>query len=147
MSLKTAIVQPGMFRKPPFSLEVPGCKPVDGETIPRRRTSCVESLVTTPEEGVNTLYDVLTMASERFGDLPAMGWREHIKTHQEVKNVKKIVDGKEIWVEKKWTFFEMGDFTYLSFKQYVTLTMQLGAGFRHLGLKKDDRIHIFASTR
>lgn len=145
--LKTAIVQPGMFKKGPFSLEIPGSKRVEGETIPRRNANFIDKLVTVPEEGVNTIYDVLCLAGERFGDLNAVGWRSFIETHEEVKMVKKIVAGKEKMVEKKWTFFEMGDFEYLSFREYVTLAMDLGAGLRHLGLEKDDRLHIFATTR
>lgn len=145
-SLKTAIVQPGMFRKGPFSLEVPGCKRVDGETIPRRNAKYVDKLLSVPEEGVNTLFDILILVRERFSDADGVGWRTLIQTHNEVKRVEKIVAGKKTTVEKTWTFFEMGDFKYLSFRQYVDLTMQLGAGLRHLGLQSNDRLHIFAST-
>jgi long-chain acyl-CoA synthetase len=146
-SLKTAIVQPGMFKQGPFSLEVPGSKHVEGETLPRRNAQFVDKLVTTPEEGVNTIYDILCLAGERFSDLDAMGWRTLIETHQEVKLVKKVVAGKETTVEKKWTFFEMSDFKYLSFRQYMNLAMSLGSGLRHLGLEKNDRLHIYAATR
>ncbi len=146
-SLKTAMIQPGMFKEGPFSLPIPNSPIIPGETIPRRRTACINGLISTPEEGVNTVYDVLVLAAERYGNLNAMGERKLIKTHYETKMVKKTVEGKEKLVEKKWTFFEMGGFEYLSFREYVALTMELGAGLRFLGLEKEDRVHIFAATR
>ena len=60
--------------------------------------------------------------------------------------MKKIVDGEEREVEKKWTYFELGPYEYLSFSEYEKLTLQIGAGYRKLGLNKEDRIHIFAAT-
>jgi long-chain acyl-CoA synthetase len=60
--------------------------------------------------------------------------------------VKKIVDGEEREVEKKWTYFELGPYDYISFHDYEKLILQVGAGYRKLGLTKEDRIHIFAAT-
>jgi len=34
----------------------------------------------------------------------------------------------------------------MSFTEYEKLTLSIGAGFRKLGLEKDDRVHIFAAT-
>jgi long-chain acyl-CoA synthetase len=50
-------------------------------------------------------------------------------------------------VDKQWTYFELSGYSYLTFKEYETLVLQMGAGLRKLGLVKDDRIHLFASTR
>lgn len=76
-----------------------------------------------------------------------MGTRKLLKTHNEIRKIKKVVEGKEVEVEKKWTFFEMGEFRYLTFGQYVDLCLQIGAGFRKLGLGRGDRVHVFAATR
>lgn len=70
-----------------------------------------------------------------------------IKKHDEVEKEKKIVDGKEEEVDKNWTYFEMGPYEYLTFGEYMTLTTQIGAGYRKLGLGREDRVHIFAATR
>jgi long-chain acyl-CoA synthetase len=147
MSFKEARIQAGMFKTPPFSLESPDYEPISGETIPRRNPQCVNGLKSIPEEGVHTLFDVLLRASEKFGDLDGVGTRKLIKTHHETKMVKKVVDGKEVSVEKKWTYFEMGKFEYHTFGEYVKIVLQIGAGFRKLGLAEGDRVHIFATTR
>jgi len=147
MDLKHAKVQPGCYKKPPFSVEAPGYKHVDGETIPRRNPSCKDALKSTPEEGINTVFDVLMRASEKFGDLPAVGTRRLIKIYDEVRKTVKVVDGKERETEKKWTYFEMGEYRYFSFGKYVTMALQIGAGYRSLGLGSGDRLHVFASTR
>jgi long-chain acyl-CoA synthetase len=147
MSLKTAIVQPGMFKSPPFTSEVPGSPQIDGETIPRRNAKFVNSLVSRPCEEVATLFDVLLRSAEKFGDLKAMGTRRLIETHVEIKKVKKVVDGVEKQVDKKWVYFEMGDFEFESFGGYVGRCLKLGSGLRKLGLESGDRVHVFAATR
>jgi long-chain acyl-CoA synthetase len=146
MSLKNATVQPRIVKKPPFTLEVPGYKPVEGETIPRRHPLSVNKLQDRPQEDITTVFDVIKRSSEKYGNAKALGSRKLIKTHQEVKKVKKVVDGQEEEVDKTWTYFELSGYEYISFHEYETLTHQLGAGFRKLGLVKNDRIHIFAAT-
>jgi long-chain acyl-CoA synthetase len=148
MSTKTMTIYPRMIRKPPFSIDAPGYKHVEGETLPRRNPLAGDKLVTTLDKGtVKTVFDVLKRSSEKFGDAKAIGSRTLIKTHKETKKVKKMVDGKEEEVDKEWTYYELSGYKYMSFNEYETLWRQLGAGFRNLGLVKDDRVHIFAATR
>lgn len=135
-----------MAHKPPFSLEVPGCEPVDGETIPRRHPQCVKELQNTPSKDVTTIFDIIKRSSEKYGNAKALGTRRLLKTHQETKKIKKMVDGEEQEVDKKWTYFELSEYEYLSFQDYEKLVLQLGAGYRKLGMKKNDRVHIFAAT-
>jgi long-chain acyl-CoA synthetase len=147
VSLKTAIVQPGMFKSPPFSLEVPNSPQIDGETIPRRNPAFLGSLVSRPCEEVATLFDVLLRSAEKFGDLKAVGTRMLIETHVEFKKVMKVIDGVEKEVEKKWVYFEMGEFEFETFGAYVRRCLRIGAGLRKLGLGVGDRVHVFAATR
>lgn len=133
-------------RIPPFSVEVPDYKAVEGETIPRRNPRCLDKLINQPDEDIKTMFDVLKRAAEKFGNAKALGTRKLINTHYEVKKFKKIEDGVEKEVEKKWTYFEMSGYEYLSFYEFEELAMELGAGFRKIGLQKDDRVHIFAAT-
>ena len=147
MPLKTAIVEPGMFKTPPFTLEVPGSPSIPGETVPRRNTNFLTTLVSRPSEDLTTLFDVLLRSAEKFGDLDGMGTRRLIKTHEEVKMVKKVVDGIEREVEKKWVYFEMGEFVFEKFGAYVGRCLKVGAGLRKLGLVAGDRVHVFAATR
>lgn len=146
MSLKNATVQPKIYHKPPFSVEAPGYEHVDGETIPRRHPLTVDKLQNSPSPDIQTVFDVVKRSSEKYGNAKALGSRKLIKTHQETKKIKKIVDGQEQEVDKKWTYFELSGYEYLSFQDYEKLTLQIGAGYRKLGLNKDDRVHIFAAT-
>jgi long-chain acyl-CoA synthetase len=138
---------PQMVKRGPFSIEVPGYEPVEGETIPRRHPSAKDGLVTTPSPDVKTIFDILKRSADKFGNAKAFGSRKVIKTHQETKKIKKTVDGQETEVEKKWTYFELSGYNYLSFVEYEQLVLQLGAGLRKLGMVKGDRLHLFAATR
>lgn len=136
-----------MTRKPPFSVEVPGSVFVKGETTPRRNVKSPDKLVSSPEEGIETVFDIVKRGREKFGDLNAMGSRKLLKTHREMTTVKKVIDGKVEEVDKEWAFYEMSGYQYITFKEYEILTLQIGAGLRKLGLEKNDRVHMFAATR
>jgi len=131
-SLKDAVIIPRFMTKPPFSLEAPGYKPVKGETIPRRNPATVNGLIEKPEEGVETIFDIIRSSSEKYGNAKALGSRKLVKTHQEVKKVKKIIDGQEQEVDKKWTYFELSEYSYMSFTEYEQLILQVGAGLRKM---------------
>lgn len=146
MSLKNITVQPRIVKKPPFSVEVPGVAKVDGETIPRRHPKAVNALIDRPAEDIKTVFDVVLHSSKYYGNAKAIGSRKLLKTHQEVKKVKKMVDGEEREIDKKWTYFELSGYEYMTFTEYEKLILQLGAGYRKLGLQKDDRIHVYAAT-
>ncbi len=146
MSLKNATIQPKIYNQPPFTLEAPGYQHVDGETIPRRHPLTVNKLSERPAEDVATIFDIITRSAEKYGNAKALGTRRLIKTHQEIKRVKKMIDGKETEVDKKWTYFELGGYEYLSFHDYERFILQIGAGYRKLGLTAGDKIHIFAAT-
>ena len=139
--------QPQMKVRGPFSVEASGYEAVEGETIPRRHPSAKDKLITTPAEDVTTIFDILKRSADKFGNAKAMGSRKVVKTHQEVKKIKKKVDGKDEEVEKKWTYFELSGYSYISFVEYEQRVLQIGAGLRKLGMTKGDRLHIFAATR
>lgn len=136
-----------MTRKPPFSVAASGFPDVKGETIPRRNVQYPDKLLSEPEEGIQTLFDIVKRGSVKFGDRKAIGSRKLLKTHHDTKKVKKVIDGQVQEIEKKWTYFELSGYSYMTFKEYETLTFQIGAGLRKLGLVKEDRVHMFAATR
>ncbi|KAL9100291.1 MAG: hypothetical protein Q9163_004309 [Psora crenata] len=142
----TRTVYPRMMESGPFSVEASGYNPVKGETIPRRHPDSKDKLVESPSADVKTIFDILKWSANNFGNAKALGTRKLLKTHQETKKVKKTVDGKTEEVEKKWSYFEMGDYSYRSFVEYEKLCLQLGCGLRKLGLVKGDRLHLFAAT-
>ena len=143
---KTWSPQPRPYKSGPFTVEATGYSKVKGETIPRRNTRAKDGLILTPEDGVATLYDILKRSAKNFGNAKAVGSRKVVRTHDEVKKIKKTVDGKEESTDKKWTYFELSEYHYMSYIEYERTAIQCGAGLRKLGMKKDDRLHIFAAT-
>ena len=146
-SQRHQVFYPKLARTPPFSVEVPGAEAVEGETKPRRNPIAASKLRTTPEEGVRTIFDIVKRGAEKFGNANAVGSRSLVKTHSEVKKIKKMVDGKEQEVDKKWTYFELSGYNYMSFVEYEKLVLRVGSGLRSLGMNKGDRLHIYAATR
>lgn len=147
MSQRDLHMQPRMAKKGPFTVEASGYEPVDGETIPRRHPAAKDGLILRPSEDVATTYDNFRRSARVFGNSKAVGSRRIIKTHVDNKKVKKIVNGVEQEVDKKWTYFELSGYTYKSFLEYEKLCLELGCGLRKLGLEKDDRIHLYGATR
>lgn len=147
MSSREVVIEPRMVKKPPFTVEVAGSPHISGETIPRRNVQAAEKLLSSPENGIYTVYDLVAHSVAKFGDGTAVGSRTLIKKHVEITKVKKMVNGELQHVDKSWTYFELSGYKYLSFKEYETLVLQIGAGFRKLGLKTQNRVQLFASTR
>ncbi|KAK5994974.1 Acyl-CoA synthetase FUM16 [Cladobotryum mycophilum] len=132
--------------KAPFTIEAPGYEKIPGETIPRRHPEAKDGLINRPHDDVFTVFDIVRRSAREFPNHTAVGSRKLIKLHNEVKKVPKNVDGQVIEVEKKWQFFELSGFSFISYKDYQTLVLQLGSGLRQLGLTSDAKLHIFAST-
>ena len=147
MSKQKQALYPKLQASGPFSVEASGYEPVEGETIPRRHPSAKDKLSTTPNKDVNTIFDILKYSADKFGNAKALGTRKVIRTHTENKKVKKTVDGKTQEVDKKWTYFELSEYTYISFAEYEKQVLALGAGLRKLGLSQYDRVHLYAATR
>ncbi|KAF2091475.1 acetyl-CoA synthetase-like protein [Saccharata proteae CBS 121410] len=146
VNYKTMVPQPRAYKSPPFTVEAPGFEPVEGETIPRRNYRTKDGLKTRPHDDIATVFDILKYSSAKFGNAKALGHRKLVKTHNETKKIKKMVDGKEQQVDKKWTYFELGPYNYMSFVEYEKLVLQIGSGLRKLGMQSPDRVHIFAAT-
>ena len=89
------VPQPKIYKHAPYTVEAPGYTKQKGETIPRRNTRTKDALKLTPEEGINTIYDVVKRSSKKFGNAKALGKRRLIETHEDTRKVKKMVDGKE----------------------------------------------------
>lgn len=143
----TGYVWPQMVKKAPFSVEASGYTKKDGETIPRRNPASKDGLIVQPSADVATVYDNLRRAAKKFGNAKAIGSRRVIKTHTENKKVKKIVDGKEQEVDKKWTYYELSGYEYMTFIEYEQLALNAGSGLANLGLTKEDKMHLYGATR
>ena len=147
MAHTSQVLYPHMQGKGPFSVEAKGYKKVDGETIPRVNVAAKDGLISNPSEDVRTIVDILKRSADKFGNAKALGWRDLVRTHQETKKVKKMIDGKSQEVEKKWTYFELSEYTYMSFVEYERMALQIGAGLRKIGMSAGDKVHLFGATR
>lgn len=148
---KDTIQRPHLYpvatKKGPYSLQVPGVEKKPGEGIPRRLPSSIDALTTTPDPDIKTLYDIVTRGARKFPESHCMGKRSLVKLHAETKMIKKIVDGVEQEVPKQWSYYEMSGYTWKNYVQYKEAVDTCGAGLVALGLKRDDRVHIYAGTR
>lgn len=140
------ILTPRQTARPPYSVEAPDQKDIQGETKARRHPHAANGLIGKPAENVSTTFELVQVSVEKYGTANIMGSRRLLCTHQETKKVKKIIDGEERLVDKQWTYFELSGYEYLTYNDYLQRILQIGAGLRHLGLVAGDRVHIFAAT-
>lgn len=131
----------------PGSVEF-GPEPKQGEGRARKNFLVADGeLAVRPMDGIDTVYDVLAYVDRTYQGKNAIGYREIITTHVEEKEVVKIVGGKEVKEKKKWSYFELSEFKYLTFTNLRVTSESIGRGLADLGLKRGDIFNIYASTR
>ncbi|KAJ4363144.1 long-chain fatty acid-CoA ligase [Neocucurbitaria cava] len=144
--LKKLMPQARASRAGPYTTEAADAQKVDGETIPRRNLASKDGLRATPTDGVETLYDILRYSSAKYGNAKAAGSRRIVNIHEETKKIKKMVDGKEQEVDKKWQYFELSPYKYKSFVEFEKIALSVGSALKNLGYGPQDRMHLFAAT-
>jgi long-chain acyl-CoA synthetase len=144
--LKKFAPQAQATRKGPYTCEAADAQPVEGETIPRRNLVSKDGLKMTPSPEVKTMFDVLRHASNKFGNAKAVGSRRIVNKITETKKIKKMIDGKEQEVDKNWEYFELSSYTFKSFVEFEKMALAVGSALQKLGLKPEDRMHLFAAT-
>lgn len=139
-------VSPKIVSRPPYSLPVKDAPVIEGETQPRRIPSSIDELLARPSPEISTVYELISAAIEKYGNARCMGSRKLVRTHNETKKVKKMVDGQEREVDKNWTYFELSPYEYMTYYDYRNLLRDLASGLRKIGMDKYDRVHLFAAT-
>ncbi|EGN92303.1 hypothetical protein SERLA73DRAFT_99477 [Serpula lacrymans var. lacrymans S7.3] len=117
-----------------------------GESKARRLAITADKLVTQPFEGIDTIPDVLAYAARTHGTKNAMGWRDIVDIHEEEKEVKKTVGGKEIKEIKKWKYFQLSNFNYISFVEVQERVSEISRGLVHFGITPEDIFNVYAQT-
>ncbi|CAJ0921119.1 11281_t:CDS:2 [Entrophospora sp. SA101] len=121
---------------------------VEGESRIRRSQLSPDKLIESPEEGVETLYDVVQRSVKKYGDRKnAFGYRKIEKIVEEEKEITKIVGGVEKKELKTWKYFQLSGYYWLTYNDIDQEIRTIGAGLIKLGLNKGSKITIFASTR
>jgi long-chain acyl-CoA synthetase len=105
-----------------------------------------DRLVTQPFEGIDTVVDIIAYTARTHGAKPALGWRDIVAVHEEEKEVKKIVGGKEVVETKKWKYFELGDYKYISFLEVQEAISELARALVHIGISTEDVFNIYSQT-
>ncbi|OBZ74756.1 Long-chain-fatty-acid--CoA ligase 1 [Grifola frondosa] len=129
----------------PGSVEV-GPEKSDGETRIRRLAMTKDQLVTQPWEGIDTVPDILHYVARTHGTKNAFGYRDIIDIHEEQKEVKKFVGGKEVTELKTWKYFQLSDYKYLSFVKVKEAVVEVAGGLIELGVTRDDIVNVYAAT-
>lgn len=92
---------------------------------------------------MNTLYDILQYCGRVHGERNAIAYRDLIKEHVEEKQVQGP-DGK--MHPKKWTYFELSDYKWLTWPQILKKVENIGSGLANLGLSKETIFNIYGQT-
>ncbi|KAH0276046.1 putative AMP-binding enzyme, partial [Aureobasidium melanogenum] len=140
---KLPSLHPRIIKSGPYTVEVEGVAMVDGETIPRRHPLAKEGLHERPEPEVQTIFDILRQAAKKHGHAHAMGSRRVLDTLTETKQTR---DKEGKLVDKQWTYYELSDYSYLSYVEFEQRALLTGMAMRSLGLSRNDRIEIYAAT-
>ncbi|KAG0344226.1 long-chain fatty acid-CoA ligase [Podila humilis] len=119
---------------------------VKGETRVRRSAISPEALLTSPNDQVKTLYDVVVYSAKVRPNLNAIGYRKLIKMIEEKKEVTKIVAGEPVKEMKTWKYFKMSGYNFLTYKDVKHVVDSIGAGLIKFGMKPRDRITVFGAT-
>ena len=130
----------------PGSVEV-GEENIVGGPRTRRLAFASKELVTRPFEGIDTVHDVLDYAARTHGTKNALGWRDVIDIHEEEKEVKKTIGGKEVTETKKWKFFQLSDYKYLTFVEVKDAVSEVARGLIELGITSDEIVNVYSTTR
>lgn len=127
-----------------FSVEVSEAEAGQGPIY--RSILSPSSLMTTPAEGVETLYDVLEYSATTYQERKGFGYRKLVDTIVEEKEVTKVVDGVEKKQKKSWSYFHLSGYDYYTYQEAFTTAKAIGSALRYLGAQKGDKLQIFAST-
>jgi long-chain acyl-CoA synthetase len=128
-----------------YTIEVGPEQPNGGRI--RRNVMAAEGIQRIPAPGVHTLYDMLRRSVRKYANNNALGYRTLEAMVEEEKEVTKIVDGVETTIIKKWSYFQMSGYQYVTYAELGEVVHDIGAGFRYLGLNETAKVEIFAPTK
>ncbi|KAI9011204.1 hypothetical protein BC832DRAFT_529632 [Gaertneriomyces semiglobifer] len=115
-------------------------------SAPRRNVTSQKELLSKPHPEVSTLYELLQHSERVNGSKRSMGTRPIVRTVTEEKEVTKMVDGEKVTETKKWNFYELGPYEWMTFSEVRRCVLDFGSGLRNIGMNPGDKITIFAAT-
>jgi long-chain acyl-CoA synthetase len=107
-----------------------------------------QNLLSSPSSDIKTGYDIVRYAQKHYPENHRVfGERAVIKTHEETKELKKIIGGVEKTEKKVWKYQELGPYVWTSISETIKEISQLGSGLINIGLSAKDKLTIFHPTR
>ncbi|KAI9331217.1 hypothetical protein BDR26DRAFT_1011057 [Obelidium mucronatum] len=111
------------------------------------RNTETNDLTHRPAEGINTVWDIMSRGFKTRADQEQFGQRRVVNIVEEEKEVtKKVPGGGEVKEIKKWKYFELSPFEWITWGQAEKLTHAYASGYRALGLKAHDKLTVYAET-
>ena len=130
------------------SVEVSTPPPGAGEGGVRRLAITANRLVERPHPDVSTLPDVLAYGVRTYGTkFNAVGWREVIKVHEEVRETTKVVGGEEVKQKKTWKLLELSDYHFWNYVEFAEAVEEVRNGLLKIGIRQEDVVNVYAQTR
>ncbi|KAF8420406.1 long-chain fatty-acid-CoA ligase [Tirmania nivea] len=132
-----ARIPPIQTDPPPYGVPVTDSAPKDGETPPYRHPKRIgKDLITVfhSDPTVNTTFNCLVRAKDKWPNRLTMGTRKVLSVHHEDRK------------GKNWTMWELGDYEYMTFKELWEEVKLLGSSLIELGLEKNGRVGIYMQT-
>jgi long-chain acyl-CoA synthetase len=127
---------------PPYCSPVLADAGVEGETPRFRNTKNLRSLRCTPQDGINTVIDIVHRAAERLPNGAALGSRRQIRTHTRLGAMDSKGNQQSLQVP------ELSGYDFISYDQYQSLIAIIGYALIQLGLMpRRDKICVWSQTR
>jgi long-chain acyl-CoA synthetase len=76
----------------------------------------------------------------------AVGWRDVVKVHEEVKEVTKTVGGKETTETKTWQFFELSPYKTMTYGELGEKIKNAASGLIETGHSRDTIFNVYSQT-
>ncbi|KAJ1962115.1 long-chain fatty acid-CoA ligase [Dipsacomyces acuminosporus] len=128
-----------------YSIEVKGTGS-STETPVHRYPTAIDVLANCAPPNIATIYEAFQYRLSIEPDKQSFGQRPVLEIVTKDKIVRQKQNGIEKEVHKKWSYFSLGDYQWLSYRDASRITRELGAGFIQLGLKDSSRVAIYAPT-
>lgn len=114
LSILTSSALAGAGREPAM-VELQNPNPNESSIF--RAPESVNGLVQRPPSNASTLFEVFEHAAMQFPDQLQFGERSIVNIIEEEKDIKAVVDGKEQITKKKWKYFQLSQYNWMSYSE------------------------------
>ncbi|PVU94294.1 hypothetical protein BB561_002647 [Smittium simulii] len=112
----------------------------------RRNVFCTNKLIDHHTSGHSSVFGLYRAATLKYSDKKLMGSRKLLNTFNETKLVDKVAGTDKKQVEKKWTYYELSGYTWLTYNECYEYSLLIAAGLSQLHLSNPDRFVIYTDT-